>query len=134
MPTDTARGTILIVDDEAPLLRLITRVLERDGFTTLTAADGEEAKAQLDEHGDAIDGAILDVFIPPNGIEEVIDHLAANRPDMPMMFSSGDMPTPELGARIEKLGASFLRKPFQPRALVEQVARMVEASAAGGSG
>ncbi|MDP6981217.1 MAG: response regulator [Myxococcota bacterium] len=129
MSSDPAQGTILIVDDEAPLLRLISRVLEREGFATLTAKDGDEARGQLDEHRDEIAAAILDVQIPPNGVEEVVDHLEATCDGLAVIFASGDLPSPELSERIEGLGAAFLRKPFQPKAMVEMVRRHVEAGA-----
>ncbi len=129
MSSDPAQGTILIVDDEAPLLRLISRVLEREGFATLTASDGDEARARLDEHRDEIDAVILDVLIPPNGVEEVVDHLESTCEGLAVIFASGDLPPPELSERMEGLGAAFLRKPFQPKALVELVRRRVEASA-----
>jgi len=135
MNADSGRRTILIVDDEAPLLRLLTRVLERDGFATLTAASGVEAVARLDEHANELAAMILDVFIPPGGVDQVIDRVVALRPELPLIFSSGDLPTPELSARIESLGATFLRKPFQPRVLVELVTRAaaVETGEAAGS-
>lgn len=129
MAPDTPRGTILIVDDEAPLLRLISRVLEREGYDTLTAADGDEAKQRLDAHAADLHAVILDVFIPPNGVDEVVDHLTKLCPDVPTIFASGDMPEPQLAERIEQLGASFLRKPFQPRALIDLVARAGDAAA-----
>ncbi len=43
MTDAVSRATILVVDDEAPLLRLISRVLEKQGHHTLTASDGTEA-------------------------------------------------------------------------------------------
>ncbi|MFP8872251.1 MAG: response regulator, partial [Myxococcota bacterium] len=70
MNATASAATILIVDDEPALLRLVTRVLEREGYTTLSAKTGDEAIVTFDKHLDEIDGVILDIVIPPNGVEE----------------------------------------------------------------
>ncbi len=132
MTDAVSRSTILVVDDEAPLLRLISRVLEKQGHHTLTACDGTEAIELFDKHCDEIDAAVLDVVIPPNGIGEVLDHMIAARDDLALILSSGDMLDPEIFSRIESQGGVFLRKPFLPRVLLDLVDRGLEAKSAGG--
>ena len=53
---------ILIVDDEAPILRLLTRILTREGFTIRTAADGAEAVTMCSS--EAFDLVLSDVVMP----------------------------------------------------------------------
>lgn len=121
MAADSSETTILVVDDEPALLRLVVRVLERQSYTTLSAQAGDEAIALFDKHRDDIDGVILDVVIPPNGGGEVLDHIVTSRPDLMVILSSGDEPDPSLAARIRDHGGVFLRKPFLPKALIELV-------------
>ena len=113
--------TILIVDDEPALIRLVSRVLERKGYATLVASDGDEAIAEFEKHKDTIDGVILDVVIPSGGGGAVLAHLAAARPDLMVILSSGDEPNDEMSARIEEYGGVFLRKPYLPKALIKLV-------------
>ena len=121
MNATASAATILIVDDEPALLRLVSRVLERDGYTTLSAKAGDEAIVTFDKHRDEIDGAILDIMIPPNGVEEVFDHMMAACPGLVVVFVSGDEPEYALAEKIELHGGVFLRKPFLPTALLELV-------------
>ena len=123
MNATASEATILIVDDEPALLRLVSRVLERDGYTTLSAKAGDEAIVVFDKHRDEIDGVILDIVIPPNGVEEVFDHMMAARPGLGVgvVFVSGDEPEYALAEKMQLHGGVFLRKPFLPTALVKLV-------------
>ncbi len=123
-----APTTILVVDDEPPLLRLLARVLERQGYTVLSAMNGDEAITLFDENLDAIGGVILDIVIPPNGADEVFDHMVSARADLALIVSSGDIPRPAMKARMDAHGAVFLRKPFLPKALLELLDTRIEAA------
>lgn len=121
MNEDAAPATILVVDDEPSLLRLLTRVLERQGYTVLTASDGKQAIDLFDKHLEAIDGVLLDVVIPPNGIGEVLEHMVSARSDLAVIVSSGDTPGPAVSERLEAHGGAFLRKPFLPKAMLKLI-------------
>lgn len=127
MSRDPVPATILVVDDEPPLLRLVTRVLDRHGFNVLSATDGGEAIDLFDKHLDTIDAVLLDLVIPPNGGAEVMDHMIAARGDLVLILSSGDSPEPELIARLKSNGGAFLRKPFMPKVLIELLETRLEA-------
>jgi DNA-binding response OmpR family regulator len=127
MPRDPAPATILVVDDEPPLLRLVTRVLERHGFRVLCASDCGDAIDLFDKHLDTIDAVLLDIVIPPRGGAEVMDHMVAARSDLVVVLSSGDSPEPELIARLKSHGGAFLRKPFLPKVLIELLETQLEA-------
>jgi two-component system KDP operon response regulator KdpE len=61
-------GKILVADDELSILRTLTRNLSRHGYEVITAADGEEALAQIEEN--LPDLIILDIIMPGmNGLE-----------------------------------------------------------------
>ncbi len=111
----------MVVDDEAALLRLLVRVLEKAGHTVLTAADGSEAIAVFEKHVDAIDAVIFDVNIPPRGIHEVVTHVLELRDDLVLILSSGDALDLELREKLESHGGAFLRKPFVPKTLLSVV-------------
>lgn len=113
--------SLLIVDDEPQLLRLLGRVFEREGYEVEQAADGDAAIAIVDERAADLDVAIVDVFIPPRGAGQVLDALAAKCPGVAIVVVSGDWLEQQLAARLEAAGGRYLRKPFHPDALVEAV-------------
>ena len=125
--------TILIVDDEPQLLRLLVRVLERGGFEVLSAESGDSALEQIEARGKDIAAVVLDVLIPPRGAAEVLDRLALLAPEAGVVLVSGDEPEDPLRDRVDGSGGTFLRKPFLPERLLEAV-RAVCDGATRGSG
>ena len=84
--------TALIVDDEDQLLRLMVRVLERAGYGTWSARDGVEALRLFHEHASEIDLVLLDVIHPPGaGAIDLLPALLAQRPDLDVILTSGDV-------------------------------------------
>lgn len=116
--------TILIVDDEPQLRKLLVRVMERAKWRVLAAEDGDGAIALVEAHGDALDVALLDVFIPPRGADEVLDRLDGVAPAAGLVMASGDALAGPLQDRVVAKGGVFLRKPFLPDALVDAVERV----------
>src|SRR5437879_740408 len=124
-------ATILVVDDEPIVRDVVVRYLERDGFRTLVAADGEAAKALLERELPAL--VVLDVMLPG------IDGLSLCR----WIRSNSAVPVILLTARGDEadrivgleLGADdYVTKPFSPRELaarVRTVLRRAESSAPG---
>jgi EAL domain-containing protein (putative c-di-GMP-specific phosphodiesterase class I) len=114
---------ILLADDEPAILRAYGRVLERAGFSVVTASDGEQAAAVLREG--QLDAIVSDIMMPRmNGVQL----LAAVREldlDVPVILMTGGA-TLELAAEAVHFGAShLLLKPLPPNQLVETVQRAV---------
>jgi PAS domain S-box-containing protein len=117
----TAHGTVLVVDDEPQILNLLSLLLERKGFTVLTAGDGRRATEVFREHKDEIVCVLLDLTMPRMGGEETFVELHQIRNDVPVILVSGYSEI-ELTERVEDLGfAGFLKKPVQSRTLLEKV-------------
>jgi two-component system cell cycle sensor histidine kinase/response regulator CckA len=112
----TPGGTILVVEDQEAVRRLIARVLQRRGWTVLEASDGNEALDLLDRHPDPVDLLITDVIMRGMGGPELVERLRARGATMPALFVSGysdsELPLAE---------AHFLEKPFSPDDLVKKV-------------
>jgi DNA-binding response OmpR family regulator len=121
--------SILVVDDEPIVREVVCRYLEREAFTTLEAADGDEALRLL--RAEQIDLVVLDVMLPgPDGLE--LCRWIRARSDLPVIMLTG---RGELTDRIVglELGADdYLTKPFSPRELTARV-RTVLRRAAGGA-
>jgi type IV pilus assembly protein PilB len=111
------KGTILLVEDEEQLRRVMKDLLEREGYAIVEAADGVEALEQVDRHNP--DVILLDLNLPGMDGYGVLQHLrsrpgTANVPVI-VLTAKGDE---DNEVRVLKMGADdFLTKPFRARAL-----------------
>lgn len=101
--------TILVVDDEASIRRTLREILEYEDFEVEEAVDGQEALDMIDAH--QYDLVLLDVKMPePDGME-VLEEIAADAADVPVVMISGHG-TIETAVEATKLGAyDFIEKP-----------------------
>src|SRR5688572_209060 len=104
------RPTLLIVDDEPGILRVVGHVAADAGFDTLTCSGGREAIERL--HHGRIDMALVDLRMPEvNGIE-VLRAIRTAAPDCRTVLMSGEA-TIDSAVEAVKLGAiDYLTKPF----------------------
>ena len=114
-------GTILLVEDEAPLRTLTAETLRRLGYTVLQAGNGLEAIAVSDAHAGAIDILITDIVMPRMGGPELVEQLRQKRMSVRVIFMSGY--TEAAALENLKLGADavLLTKPFSTEMLARRV-------------
>ncbi len=112
---------ILIADDESQLLRVLVRVLEKQGYTVISALNGKAALEALRKTPEAIDAIVIDAAIDPEGAGPVLEMLAAEQPQIGVIVTSGDQIASSLRIRLLASNGIFLLKPFLPSALVEVV-------------
>ena len=117
-------GTVLVVDDEAMLLRLVENVLRRAGFRVVTAATSTEALEAFREDPAAIDAVLIDAGVPPSGAAEVLQSMLALRSGVGVVVSSGASPSDEIQELLADCGGRFLSKPFDPETLISIVSAM----------
>ena len=117
-----ARLRALVVDDEPPLVRLVTRYLERDGFDVAGAADGERAVELARDHRP--DVIVLDLMLPGiDGIEACRRIRLFSDAYIVMLTARAEEIDKLLGLSI---GADdYLTKPFSPRELVARIRAML---------
>jgi CheY-like chemotaxis protein len=114
-------GTILLVDDDEMLRRMITRRLEKMGFTVLTASDGIEALDVFREKMDDIACILLDLTMPRMGGEEAFRELRLLKDDGPVILSSG-YSEDEVAKRFAGTGlAGFLKKPCSTKDMMAKL-------------
>jgi DNA-binding NtrC family response regulator len=126
-------ATILIVDDEPHLLRLLVRIFEREGYRVLSTDAGDAALETFAAHEAEIDALVLDVIIPPRGGGEVLDAVLARRPGIGVVLASGDQLPEDMARTLAGTRGRFLRKPFLPSDLVESVRAVCAESSDGAS-
>ena len=112
--------TVLVVDDEPTISEVVSRYLERAGYTARTAADGLEAIRLVEESSP--DLVVLDVMLPQVDGIRVLRHLReAEGRDVPVILltAKGEQDDKLTGLRA---GADdYVVKPFSPRELVARV-------------
>lgn len=121
----TGRGCILIIDDE-PIVRMTARMmLERLGYHTAEAQNGQEGLAIYREHPEAIDMVLLDMLMPVMDGSECFRTLRQFDPAVKIIISSGFSRDADL-AEMKRQGlCAFIRKPYNLAELSREVARAI---------
>ncbi len=112
---------ILVADDEPQLLRILVHVLEKRGYTVISAQEGNAAIEALRGAPEAIDAIVIDAAIDPEGAGPVLEVVAEEQPQIGVIVTSGDQLPGPLRARLLASNGIFLLKPFPPSALLEAV-------------
>jgi two-component system cell cycle sensor histidine kinase/response regulator CckA len=121
-----AQGTVLVVDDEQGMRNLARAILEKCGYSVLTAGDGGDAMRVFRRHAGNVAAILLDLTMPGMSGEETAAQLLRIRPDVPIILSSG-YGDGEVESRFAGRGlAGFLKKPYEPRELIEAIQRALE--------
>jgi CheY-like chemotaxis protein len=100
---------------------VLVRVLEKQGYAVVSAADGKAAIDALRKTPSAIDTIVLDAAIGPDGAGAVLDVLFAEQPQIGVILTSGAQLSDSLRSRLLTGNGLFLLKPFLPSVLVEAV-------------
>lgn len=123
--------TILLVEDEAAVRKLLQKVLEADGYRVFAAVDGEEALQCFDRHRGEIDMLITDVVMPSMNGQDLASRLRRQKPDLPILYMSGYTSDAIAEFSPETFQAGFLQKPFAPSEFVAQVRCQIDIAAEG---
>ena len=131
-PEDIPAGrgeTLLLVEDEASILKLGRRMLERLGYTVLSASTPAEAIRLANERGGGVDLLITDVVMPEMSGKELSDRLQAQFPHIGTLFMSGYAAGAIAHRGVLEQSVAFVQKPFSK----EELAVKVRAVLKGGS-
>ena len=129
----TGGETILLVEDEARVRKLIMDVLTGRGYKVLEATRGEEALRICKTHGNEIDLAVVDVVMPEMNGPDLIKQLAPIFPLIRVLYISGYTDEAVVHHGIHASGAAFLQKPFVPDQLARKVREVLDARSATGA-
>ncbi|RJP74685.1 MAG: response regulator, partial [Desulfobacteraceae bacterium] len=125
-----ARGTetVLLVEDEQPILKLGQAVLERFGYTVLPARTPGEAQVFAERHPGPIHLLITDVVMPQMNGRDLWKKIAAVRPEIRTLYMSGYTADVIAHHGVLEEGVHFLQKPFSIQALAAKVREMLDES------
>lgn len=113
--------SLLIVEDEMSLRRLLTGVLEPCGYRVHCVADGREAVRYIEDRQNVIDAVLLDLNVPELAGLDVYRELKRLRPQVRVLVVSGHI-TKELRSELTKLGQrDFIAKPYRLDEICERL-------------
>jgi two-component system, cell cycle sensor histidine kinase and response regulator CckA len=121
---ESARPTILVVEDAEPIRKMVSAMLSREGYHCLEAGDGTEA-LEIVERPSEVHLVLTDIIMPHMGGAELARQLTLLRPEVRIIFMSGYAEDP-LVRRIEQAPAIFLPKPFTAATLTGKVREVLE--------
>jgi signal transduction histidine kinase len=109
--------TILVAEDDSPVLAMIAELLRKHGYTVLAASNGEDALRLVEEQDGKIDLVLSDVVMPKMSGRELAKRLEESRPGMKLLLMSAfaDQDPDEAAAH------EIISKPFRPKALMRKV-------------
>ncbi|HMJ92097.1 MAG TPA: response regulator [Candidatus Acidoferrum sp.] len=116
-----ATTTILVVEDEAPVRRIVKNVCERAGFRVLEAETGRQAIEIATTSTEIIDVVLTDMLMP-EGVSgaEVARQLRQRCPGLKVIFTSGYSASSDHGVDLQE-GVNFIAKPYSPPALLQLI-------------
>jgi CheY-like chemotaxis protein len=123
----TGAETVLLVEDEARVRKLILGILKAHGYTVLEATRGEEAIRLCKSRPGAIDLAVIDVVMPEMSGPDLARQIAPICPAMRVLYISGYTDEAVVHHGIPQSGVEFLQKPFLPDALLRKVREVLDA-------
>ena len=114
-------GTVLVIEDEEPLVKMFRKILERLGYRVLLARTGEEAVEMAKTFDGRIDLALLDIKLPDMSGNQIYPLIMEARPNLKVVVCSGysiDGPAQEI---LDAGAQAFIQKPFFISTLAEKL-------------
>jgi two-component system, cell cycle sensor histidine kinase and response regulator CckA len=112
--------TILLVEDEDPVRRVVETMLKRHGYQVLASASSKDALAAAEQHRGTIDLLITDIRMPGMSGRKMAECLVTVRPDMKVLYVSG------YGDAAAESDVHFLQKPFSTEELATKIREMLK--------
>ncbi len=118
--------TVLVVEDEEPLVHLLKKLLPQAGYRVLAAMDGEEALEVYNLHKAEIDIVLLDLGLPTVTGMDVIPKLKEQNPAVNIVIATGYL-EPELKAELFRAGVKdCIYKPYYVNEVLEKLTTVIE--------
>jgi CheY-like chemotaxis protein len=118
---EACNETILLVEDEELVRKVVARILDRAGYHVIVAAGGIEALSLSEELAAPVDVLVTDIVMPGVGGKELATRLAAKFPRMKILFMTGYTDDEFLRTGILDQGRAILLKPFSPEDLLRKL-------------
>ncbi|NCP04299.1 MAG: response regulator, partial [Deltaproteobacteria bacterium] len=115
---------ILVVDDEEVIVELTSLLLHGRGFAVVTAANGQECLAKIEQERPAV--VLLDYMMPVMDGETALKQIKRQYPDIYVIMFTGKG-NEEVAVRLMKAGAiDYMQKPYANNSLLERVDNVLQ--------
>ena len=121
--------TVLAVEDEDGVRRIVKIALESAGYRVIEARNGREALEAVRRHAGAIHLVVTDVVMPEMSGRELAERIVKDHPGVRILYMSGYMDDAVMRHGIVESGVAFLQKPFTPLALARKVREVLDGKA-----
>ena len=120
-PAPAQTGTILVVDDEESVRAVAREILIDQGFSVLTAADGEEGVAIFRQRSGEISAVLLDMTMPRLDGKAAFREMQGIAPAIPVILCSGYSEQETIDRFSPDAAVGFLKKPYRASVLLQTV-------------
>jgi CheY-like chemotaxis protein len=129
IPSPVGSETILVVEDQEEVLRLLVAALKEYGYSVMAASNANDALAVWQQSAADIHLVLTDIIMPGMRGSELVEKMKSTRPDAKFLFMSGYTDDVVVRHRSNELGIDFLQKPFGPHDLAAKIRAVLEGSA-----
>jgi signal transduction histidine kinase/ActR/RegA family two-component response regulator len=119
-------GTILVVDDEAQIVKVCSRLLQKFGYDVLTAPSGQQAIELVRRYGAKISLVLLDMTMPEMSGRQTYETLQKIMPGIKVLLSSGRSIEGQAQELLDSGCDGFIQKPFDAVALSAKVQEILK--------
>jgi two-component system, cell cycle sensor histidine kinase and response regulator CckA len=120
------KGIVLVVDDEDAIRELAVHFLAKSGFQAMPAGSAAEALELFRRSPGEFSLLVTDMVMPDLFGDQLANQMRELRPELPILFMSGNIPEAlEPGIELEE-GRNFIQKPFRMPELVAAVERCLD--------
>jgi CheY-like chemotaxis protein len=124
--SDEAKKTVMVVDDEPEIRKLVAAMVTQFGYSVLTADSGDHALTIYKNHKSPIELLITDVVAPGMSGPMLADKLCAVQPDLKVLYISGYDNTHVVQKYVVERGHALLSKPFTMEELQSKVSELLQ--------
>jgi two-component system, cell cycle sensor histidine kinase and response regulator CckA len=121
--------TILVVEDDDMVRRLVRTTLEQEGYKLMDAPEPVEAHRIADAFKGPIQLLITDMVMPNSNGRELAAQILGRRPETKVLYMSGYTDLAVVNRGLEQGNIAFLQKPFTPATLTQQVREILASDA-----
>lgn len=125
MTADGSRPTILVVEDNGALRRLMARILSGGGCQVLEASTAQQGLASFREHASTVALVIVDMVMPGMSGLDLAAELERQQPGIRILYISGYVTSVAMESIRQRSPERVLFKPFDPGDLLRSVARLL---------
>ena len=119
--------TVLIVDDDPTQRRLLQAVVEKSGFSTLQAENGDAALDMVfDQAGRTIDVVLLDLIMPGRNGMDTLSELQSKKPELPVIVLTGKGSIDTVVKAMKGGARDFVVKPANPERIIVSIRNALE--------